>query len=47
MTEAELMMRLEQLRRQIDREARAFTLRLALALGGAFGVGFLIGRLWR
>jgi hypothetical protein len=42
--EAEQFLRIEKLRRQIDASARAFVLRLVLALVVAFGVGVLIGR---
>ena len=45
--EAEQFLRIERLRRQIDREARAFVLRLVLALGATFVVGVLVGKLWR
>jgi hypothetical protein len=56
--EAEFMLRLVdvqirticgfgQHRRQIDREARAFTLRLVVALVVAFSAGFWLGKLWR
>lgn len=45
--EAEFMLRLEQLRRQIDREARAYTLRLVVALVIAFGLGVAFGRFWK
>ena len=44
--EAEQFLRLEELRRRIDREARAFLLRLVLALVVAFGVGLALGKLW-
>jgi hypothetical protein len=45
--EAEQLLRLEQLRRRINAEARASVLWLVVALGLAFGLGVLIGRVWR
>jgi hypothetical protein len=43
--EAEQFLRLEELRRRIDRAARAFVLRLALVV--AFGAGLALGKLRR
>jgi hypothetical protein len=46
--EAELLMRLEKLRREIDARARASVLWFILALVIAFGVGVAVGRFfWR
>ena len=46
--EAEQLLRLEQLRRRINAEARASVLWLVLALGVAFGLGAVVGRFfWR
>jgi hypothetical protein len=41
------MMRIAQLRRELDRDARAFALRLILGLGVVFGLGVLVGKFWR
>jgi hypothetical protein len=45
--EAELLMRLEKLRREIDARARASVLSLIAALALAFGLGWALGHLWR
>jgi hypothetical protein len=45
--ETELFLRLEQLRRQIDREARRSVWPMIGALCAAFSAGFMLGRLWR
>jgi hypothetical protein len=45
--EVELMMKIARLQRELDRDARAFVLRLVLALVVAFSAGFLVGKLWR
>jgi hypothetical protein len=41
------LLKLERLRRQINREARAFTLQIVAALVVAFVLGYLAGRYWR
>jgi hypothetical protein len=46
-TRACARVRLEALRRDIDARARAFVLRLVVALVVAFSAGFLLGKLWR
>jgi hypothetical protein len=43
----ETLLRLEALRRDIDARARAFVLRLVVALIVAFSGRFLLGKLWR
>jgi hypothetical protein len=45
--EAEFMMRLEALRREIDARARASVLWFIAALVVAFGLGVTVGHLWR
>jgi len=41
------MMRVEQLRRQLDRDARRSVWQMIGALVLAFSLGVLVGRLWR
>jgi len=43
----EILLRLEALRRDLDARARAFVLRLVVALVVAFALGYLAGRYWR
>ena len=45
--EAEFMLRLEQLRRDIDNRARRAALQFVAALVVAFALGWLAGRYWR
>jgi hypothetical protein len=45
--EAEFMMRLEALRREIDARARASVLWFIDALVVTFGLGVTVGHLWR
>ena len=45
--EAELMLRLEQLRRRINADARRSVLQIVAALALAFVVGYLVARVWR
>jgi hypothetical protein len=45
--EAELMLRLEQLRRRINADARRSVLQLVGAIGIALVIGYLAGRYWR
>jgi hypothetical protein len=40
------LLKLERLRRQINREARASVLWIVAAIGAAFVLGYLLGR-WR
>jgi hypothetical protein len=45
--EIEFMMRIAELQRRIDREARAAVLRLVAAIALAFAIGWAIGRFGR
>jgi hypothetical protein len=45
--EAELMLRLEQLRRRINADARRAVWQIVVALAVAFAAGVAIGKLWR
>jgi hypothetical protein len=45
--EPEILLRLEALRRDIDSRARASVMRVVVALGVAFVLGYLAGRYWR
>ena len=40
-------MRLEELRRRLDRDARRFVIQLVAALAIAFALGYLLGRFGR
>jgi hypothetical protein len=45
--EAEQLLRLEQLRRRINADARRAVLQIVVALAVAFAAGVAIGKLWR
>jgi hypothetical protein len=45
--DAEQLLRLEQLRRRINADARRAVLQIVVALVFAFGAGVVIGKLWR
>ena len=45
--EAEFMLRMEALRREIDARARVSVLQIVAALAIAFAAGVLVGRGWR